>query len=128
MINTMQGPDELWRMRKQFTVQLAAVNFMTYMLGIGSRLPGRFHLSRSTGNIAMSEIIPSKYPLWIKQQSILIIAAQATQAPVITPADVVPFRYTYNMQRFVGPVFMEGVMAPSMMAIARCLTEPEVSS
>lgn len=58
MMNTMKGPEELWRMRKQFTLQLAAASFMTYMFAIGSRLPGRFHVSLATGNIAMSEIIP----------------------------------------------------------------------
>ena len=54
-------------------------------------------------------------------------SAQANNAPIILPVDVVPFRYTYNLQRFVGPVFMEGVLAPCIMAIARCLTDPEVS-
>ncbi|KAF7789373.1 hypothetical protein EIP86_000317 [Pleurotus ostreatoroseus] len=109
MMRTMEGPSELWRMRKQFTLQLAGVSFMSYVFCITSRLPGRFHLSRATGNIAMSEMLPT----------------QAQQAPVLTSLDVVPFRYTTNLQRFVGPVFMEGVLAPSMMAIARCLTEPE---
>ena len=107
----MEGPSELWRMRKQFTLQLAGVSFMQYILGIGSRTPSRFHVSRATGNIAMSEVVP----------------VQSSSSPVVAPQDILPFRFTFNMQRFVGPVFTEGVLAPSIMAIARCLTEPEVS-
>ena len=62
MMRTMEGPSELWRMRKQFTLQLAGVSFMSYVFCITSRLPGRFHLSRATGNIAMSEMLPSTSP------------------------------------------------------------------
>lgn len=58
MARTMDGPGELWRMRKHFSVQLASVSFMTYVLCITSRQPARFHVSRMTGQISMSEILP----------------------------------------------------------------------
>jgi len=109
MIRTLNGPSELWRMRKQFTTQLAATSFMTYILCLTSRLPSRFHLSRATGQIAMSELLPGV----------------ANQAPVFASNDIVPFRFTPNMQKFVGPVFQEGVLVTGIMAIGRCLTEPE---
>lgn len=57
-MRTMDGPCELWRMRKQLALQLAATSFMTYVLCLTSRLPSRFHLSRSTGQIVMSELLP----------------------------------------------------------------------
>lgn len=60
MIRTMSGPSELWRMRKQFALQMASVSFMTYIFCLASRLPGRFYLSRSTGQITMSELLPGK--------------------------------------------------------------------
>jgi transformation/transcription domain-associated protein len=60
MIRTMEGPGELWRMRKQFALQIAAASFLTYVLCLTSRLPSRFHISRSTGQIAMSELLPGK--------------------------------------------------------------------
>lgn len=40
--------------------------------------------------------------------------------------DAVPFRFTPNMQRFLGPVFTEGLLATGIMVIGRCLTEPDV--
>lgn len=97
-------------MRKQFTTQLAATCFMTYILCLTSRLPSRFHLSRATGQIAMSELLPST----------------SSQAPVFASSDVVPFRLTPSLQRFIGSVFQEGILVPSLMAIGRGLTEPEV--
>ncbi|THH01673.1 hypothetical protein EW026_g1062 [Hermanssonia centrifuga] len=112
LIRTMDGPSELWRMRKQFALQLASTSFMTYVLCLTSRLPSRFQLSRATGQITMSEILPG----------------QAQQAPLLASADAVPFRFTPNMQHVIGPVLTEGILAPSIMAIARCLTEPEASS
>ena len=99
-------------MRKQFTTQLAATCFMTYILCLTSRLPSRFHLSRATGQIAMSELLPST----------------SSQAPVFASSDVVPFRLTPSLQRFIGSVFQEGILVPSLMAIGRGLTEPEVGA
>jgi transformation/transcription domain-associated protein len=105
----MEGPSELWRMRKQFALQIASTGFMTYILCLSSRLPSRFHLSRATGQIAMSELLPGV----------------ANQAPVFASNDVVPFRFTPNMQNFLGPIFTEGILTSGLMSIGRCLTEPE---
>ena len=112
MMKTMNNPAELWRMRKQFATQLAATCFMTYILCLTSRLPSRFHLSRATGQIAMSELLPST----------------SSQAPIFASSDVVPFRLTPSLQRFIGSVFQEGILVPSLMAIGRGLTEPEVGT
>ncbi|PCH41022.1 hypothetical protein WOLCODRAFT_151061 [Wolfiporia cocos MD-104 SS10] len=109
MVRTMDGPCDLWRMRKQFALQLAATSFMTYILCLSSRIPSRFHLSRSTGQIAMSELLPGI----------------TTQPPIFHSGDHVPFRLTPNMQHFLGPIFIEGILAAGIMAIGRCLTEPE---
>jgi len=56
----MEGPDELWRMRKQFALQVASSSFMTYLFCLSSRHPSRFQISRSTGLIAMTELLPGK--------------------------------------------------------------------
>ncbi|TEB09323.1 hypothetical protein FA13DRAFT_1806650 [Coprinellus micaceus] len=109
MVRTMDGPVELWRMRKQFTSQLAGSGFLTYVLSISSRTPNRFQLSRSTGLVAMTELLPGI----------------SSQLPVFATGDVVPFRFTPNMQHFVGSTFMDGIFAPSIMAIGQSLTDPE---
>ncbi|KAI0352960.1 atypical/PIKK/TRRAP protein kinase [Trametes cingulata] len=109
MIKTMDGPSELWRMRKEFALQLASVSFMTYLLCLSSRLPSRFHWSRSTGQIAMSEMLPGL----------------TAQAPYFTSPDAVPFRFTPNLQHLLGPILTEGILTCGIMSIGRCLTEPE---
>ncbi|PPQ93995.1 hypothetical protein CVT25_009843 [Psilocybe cyanescens] len=109
MARSMSGPDELWRMRKQFALQIASCSFMTYLFCFASRHPARFQISRSTGLIAMTELLP---------------ATHGTQ-PLFATNDVVPFRLTPNMQNFLGPIFTEGLLAPGIMAIGRSLTEPE---
>lgn len=45
-------------MRKQFASQVASTSFMTYLLLLSYRAPSRFHLSRTTGQIALSEVLP----------------------------------------------------------------------
>lgn len=109
MMRTMLGPSELWRMRKQFALQIASTSFMTYVLCLSSRQPARFHLSRATGQIAMSELLPGV----------------SNQLPIFATSDIVPFRLTPNIQNFLGPVSTEGILTSSIMALGRCLTEPE---
>ncbi|KAH8105847.1 hypothetical protein BXZ70DRAFT_396929 [Cristinia sonorae] len=109
MMRTMEGPTELWRMRKQFALQVASCSFMTYIVCLGARNPARFHISRTTGQIAMSELIPTL----------------SHQAPIFTANDYVPFRFSPNMQYFLGPMMTEGLLTSGIVAIARSLSEPE---
>ncbi|KAG2141739.1 uncharacterized protein EDB93DRAFT_1329829 [Suillus bovinus] len=109
MTSAMATPADLWRMRKQFALQVATTSFMTFVFCLTSRAPSRFHLSRSTGLMTMSEMLPGL----------------AGQAPVFASNDAVPFRFTPNMQRFLGPVFTEGLLTTGIMVIGRCLTEPD---
>ncbi|TFK23272.1 atypical/PIKK/TRRAP protein kinase [Coprinopsis marcescibilis] len=109
MTRTMEGPVELWRMRKQFTLQISTCSFMTYVFSISSRNPSRYQISQSTGLIAMTDLLPGI----------------SSQLPIFATTDTVPFRFTPNMQQFVGSIFMDGILAPSIMAIGQALTEPE---
>ncbi|KAF8165306.1 hypothetical protein B0H34DRAFT_232712 [Crassisporium funariophilum] len=109
MIRTMDGPTELWRMRKQFALQIASSSFMTYIFSLSSRHPARFQISRATGMIAMTDLLPGVHGT----------------LPIFATSDVVPFRLTPNMQNFLGPIFTEGILTSGMMAIGRSLTEPE---
>ncbi len=98
-----------WLFRRQFSYQLAAVTFMTYMLHMNNRYPHKLVISRSTGNIWASELIP----------------ALGGGRPVFYNAELVPFRLTPNLQTMMGPMATEGIFSGAIMALARCLTEPE---
>lgn len=99
---------DFWLFRRQFSYQLAALTFMTYIMQMNCRYPHKLSISRSTGKVWGSELIP----------------AIKTQRPEFHNPEPVPFRLTPNLQTLMGPLATEGVFAASLMAIARCLTEP----
>ncbi|KAM0751100.1 hypothetical protein T439DRAFT_380110 [Meredithblackwellia eburnea MCA 4105] len=109
IVKSMSSPSELWHIRKQMTLQLASFIFATYVMSMGARVPSRIHISRSTGKMYTSDMLPSIIP----------------NKPEFINAEAVPFRFTPNLQRFITPIGTEGLLTSSMLAIARCLTESE---
>ena len=98
--------------RRQFSYQFAALTFMTYIMHMSSRFPHKLSISRSTGHVWGSELIP----------------AMVSHKPFFHNPEPVPFRLTPNLQVLMGPLATEGLFAAAIMAIARCLTEPESGS
>ncbi|KAJ3410576.1 hypothetical protein HDV05_003644 [Chytridiales sp. JEL 0842] len=109
MSKSMKSHTDLWLIRKQFTSQMAAVTFMTYLLSIGHRYPQRFHISLNSGNVWASELLPTI----------------SNTSGLFSNTESVPFRLTPNIQNFITPIGMEGVFTSSLMAVARSLSEPE---
>jgi transformation/transcription domain-associated protein len=60
MIMAMGTPESLWLMRKQFALQTATVMFLTFVCSLSNRTPSRFHISRKTGLMYMTEILPGQ--------------------------------------------------------------------
>ncbi|OTB05774.1 hypothetical protein M426DRAFT_319454 [Hypoxylon sp. CI-4A] len=100
---------EFWLFRRRFSYQLAALTFMTYILYSTNRYPHKIHIARGSGKIWGSEV-----------QSFM-----APTKPYFHNPEPVPFRLTPNLQTLMGPLATEGIFSCSIMAIARCLTEPE---
>jgi transformation/transcription domain-associated protein len=100
---------EFWLFRRRFSYQMAALTFMTYILHIDKRYPHKINIARGSGNIWGSELI----------------SFMAANRPYFHNQEPVPFRLTPNLQTLMGPLATEGIFASSVMAIARCLTEPE---
>ncbi|KAN0080763.1 hypothetical protein V8E54_003967 [Elaphomyces granulatus] len=98
---------DFWLFRRQFSYQYAAIAFMTYVMHMDRRYPNKISISRATGDIWGSELIPAINP---------------AKAFFYNPEQV-PFRLTPNIQTLMGPIATEGVFACALMAIARCLTE-----
>ncbi|KAJ3100237.1 hypothetical protein HDU97_002421, partial [Phlyctochytrium planicorne] len=109
MLKKMASYPDLWLMRKQFTAQMAAVTYMTYVVSIGQRYPHKFHISTKTGNIWVSEVQPTVSPSNF----------------LFSNTESVHFRLTPNIQHFITPIGMEGPFTSSIMSIARSLVEPE---
>lgn len=100
---------EFWLFRRRFSYQLSALTFMTYILYMTSRYPHKINIARGSGKIWGSELM----------------SYMAATKPFFHNPEPVPFRLTPNLQTLMGPLATEGIFSPSIMAIARCLTEPE---
>jgi transformation/transcription domain-associated protein len=100
---------EFWLFRRQFSYQYAALTFMTYILHMTTRTPQKLSISRATGLVWGSELIPG----------------MASGKAFFHNPEAVPFRLTPNIQTLMGPLAMEGIFGSSLMVVARCLTEPE---
>ncbi|KAI4289198.1 MAG: hypothetical protein L6R35_001538 [Caloplaca aegaea] len=99
---------DFWLFRRHFSSQLASLTFMTYIMHMSARYPHKLSISRANGSVWGSELIPT------------ISSGQA----LFHNAEPVQFRLTPNLQTLMGPLATEGIFSPAIMAIARCLTEP----
>jgi len=109
VLGKMKQYIDLFILRKQFTYQMAAVSFMSYVMSIAHRYPHKIKISFETGNVWSTELLPSLSP------STFLFGSN----------EPVPFRFTPNIQTFITPIGVEGVFTNIMMSIARSLTEPE---
>lgn len=103
---------EFFLFRRQFSYQFAALTFITYVMTMSNRFPHKMFISRATGNIWGSELIPTL----------------ASTNPTFHNNEAVPFRFTPNLQSLMGPIAIEGIFSCAVMTIARCLSEPDVRS
>lgn len=101
---------EFWLFRRQFSYQYAALTFMTYVLHMSQRYPSKLSIARATGNVWGSELI----------------ATMGATKPFFYNPEHVPFRLTPNLQSLMGPMATEGIFSCAIMAIARCLSDPEM--
>ena len=109
MLRTMASPADLWLMRKQFTFQMATTMFLTYILFISARFPGRIHISRASGAVIMSDVVPTFSPT----------------APHFKSPDPTPFRLSPNIQHFIGATGIEGLVTSAFAALGSALTLSE---
>ncbi|KAI0194063.1 FAT domain-containing protein [Xylaria flabelliformis] len=100
---------DFWLFRRRFSYQLSALTFMTYILYMTGRYPHKMNIARGSGKIWGSELM----------------SLMAPGKPFFHNPEPVPFRLSPNLQTLMGPLATEGIFSCSIMAIARCLTEPE---
>ncbi|SZE99920.1 unnamed protein product [Blumeria hordei] len=100
---------DFWLFRRRFSYQFASLTFMTYVLHMNNRYPHKLNIARATGNIWGSELMSS-----------LAMGKAYFHNP-----EPVPFRLTPNLQILMGPLATEGIYSCAIMAIARCLSDPE---
>lgn len=109
-LRSTSSASDLWHTRKQFTLHFAAFLFQTYIFSIGRRTPSTLLVNRAGGQMFTSDLVPG----------------HTVNKPEFSNQDPVPFRLTPNIQTFLTPIGIEGVLVTSLLSIARCLTESEV--
>ena len=109
MTSIYPSHEDLWLFRRHFAYQYAATTFLTHVMHMANRTPAKISISRNTGDVWSSELVPSLNP----------------QKALFYNPEPVPFRLTPNIQALLGPLAMEGIFGAALMAIARCLTEPD---
>ena len=100
---------DFWLFRREFSYQFAALSFMTYVMHMTIRYPHKLSIARGTGKVWGLEPMPTMGP-----------------KGTFSNLEPVPFRLTPNLQTLMGPIATEGIFSCALMAIARCLTEPEI--
>jgi len=126
----MKDSYSLWTMRKQFTLQTAMTGFLTHCMFLNTR-PPKMLISRETGYIGLAESSISAYFFLFSTNTLNSIlpmypTALNTSSPVLQQNDVTPFRLTPNVQDFITPTGIEGLMTAALLSLARGLLEPEV--
>ncbi|KAJ2724937.1 transcription-associated protein 1 [Coemansia sp. Benny D115] len=99
---------DYWLYRENFSFQIAVTIALTYIIASSQRTPSKMSISRSTGNICLSELVPT----------------QATPG-LIHSKEPVPFRLTPAIQTFVTELGLEGILPFGVHKVAHRLTERE---
>lgn len=100
--------DEYWLFRQTFARQYACSLFLSYVMALGHRYPHKIGFSRLNGTVVNTEILPTLNP-----------------NGQITLVEAVPFRLTPNLQDYLGPVVVEGVLTPAIHSCADVYYKPE---
>lgn len=114
---TQTYPDatDYFHARKQFTAQLAMYSLAEYAFGLTRIQPDHFYISQQSG---VFQSIRLKFDL--NESSHSVASCEGFNLP-----RAVPFRLTPNLVDFVTSTGVHGPMASIMIALARCLSQPQ---
>jgi hypothetical protein len=101
-------------------------------LCLNTRTPQKHLMSRTTGAIGLTEQSMSESTHWTELTVKFItltkvVVALRNDQPALFQQDQTPFRITPNVQDFITPGGIEGLLTSAMLALSRGLLEPEVS-
>jgi transformation/transcription domain-associated protein len=116
------SPQEYWLFRQAFSRQYAGSIFLSYVMALGHRYPHKISFSKSEASVVTSEILPSMLFYLLK---INIIYIGLNPNGQITLVEAVPFRLTPNLQEFMTPSVIEGVLSSAIHSIAEVYYKPE---
>ncbi|XP_047320592.1 transformation/transcription domain-associated protein-like [Impatiens glandulifera] len=108
MYKTLPSGNAMWDFKKQFAIQIALSNFMSFMLQIGGRSPNKILFAKNTGKIFQTDFHP---------------AYDANG--MIEFNEPVPFRMTRNLQALFSQFGVDGLIVSAMCAAAQAAVSPK---
>ncbi|KAJ2262807.1 transcription-associated protein 1 [Coemansia sp. RSA 376] len=102
------SPMDYWLYRENFSYQASVGIALTYMIASTQWTPAKLGISRTTGNICLSDLVPT----------------QATPG-LMHNMEPVPFRLTPNIQAFVTELGLEGIVPFAIYKVMSRFTEIE---
>ena len=99
-----------WAFKKQFAVQLAVSNFMSFLLQIGGRSPNKILFAKDSGKILQTDFHPTYDPNGMLELN-----------------EPVPFRLTRNIQAFLSHFGVEGPLMSNMCAASQAVFSSKVN-
>ncbi|GLH10296.1 Transcription-associated protein 1, partial [Gryllus bimaculatus] len=107
-IRTFPGASDYWTFRKMFTLQLALACFSEYVFHLSRMNPDMMYLHQDSGLMNISYF---KFDVM-------------DDAGNLDSSRPVPFRLTPNIVEFISMIGVSGPLTSSMIAVARCLVQP----
>jgi transformation/transcription domain-associated protein len=109
MYKTSMSGSHLWAFKKQFAVQLAVSNFMSFILQIGGRSPNKILFAKNSGKMFQTDFHPSY-----------------DSNGMIELNEPVPFRLTRNMHAFLSHFGVEGPLMSNMCSASQAVFSSKV--
>lgn len=99
---------ERWVYRRDFIRQLGTTLYQNYIFSIGHRFLHKIGFSKKSTAAIQTEVLP-----------------MVTASGQISLIEIIPFRFTPNLQEYVTPVGTEGVLLSSIVSCGRHLSKAE---
>uniref|UniRef100_A0A8C4NLY9 PI3K/PI4K catalytic domain-containing protein n=1 Tax=Eptatretus burgeri TaxID=7764 RepID=A0A8C4NLY9_EPTBU len=107
-LQTFPNSTVYWTFRKMFTLQLALLGFVEFVLHLNRLNPEMLQIVQDTGQLSVAN-----FRFDVDDATGLLDANRP-----------VPFRLTPNISEFLTPIGVSGPLTASMIAVARCFAQP----
>jgi transformation/transcription domain-associated protein len=107
--STVTTLDDWWNFRIQYSKHTGLTGFLSHLFKIGDRSPSKISLFQANGRVMNNEFFPSYNVDSVSDNS----------------NEMVPFRLTRNIQNFLSPMIIEGVIGGSLGSFNQLLYQQQ---
>jgi phosphatidylinositol kinase/protein kinase (PI-3 family) len=112
----LQSYEAYWHVRKQFTIQIGIIGYLSYLLSMGKQDPHKICINMSSGLVQYADLKPNYKSSLDNENNV---------TTTLGNDESIPFRLTPNISHFISPPGIKGVLTSSMMALSNALKENE---